>query len=98
MIMTDKTEMPVERWRAIRREAGLHIDPETAEVMWTWGQIADPYGIEGADLPGEHDCVGRIYFAQSPGSGVWVEFGDLPKATVAALWKNEEAWRRFEEN
>src|SRR5262245_24181651 len=27
-------ELPVEQWLAIRKEAALHIDPETAEVTW----------------------------------------------------------------
>ena len=34
-----------EQWLAIRREAGLKIDPETAEVDWTYGQTLDPYGV-----------------------------------------------------
>jgi len=28
-------------WLAIRKEAGFKIDPETAEVEWTYGQITD---------------------------------------------------------
>jgi hypothetical protein len=34
-----------EQWLAIRKEAGLKIDPETAEVYWTYAQTEDPYGI-----------------------------------------------------
>jgi hypothetical protein len=30
------------------------------------------------------------FFARSPGSDVWVWFGDLPEATAAALWKKHE--------
>jgi len=73
------------KWLATRKEAGLQIDPKTAEVHWGWGQICDPYGID-PDLPEEYDCIGRIYFARSPGSGVWVSFDDLPEATREAFW------------
>ena len=30
-------------WLAVRKEAGLKIDPETAEVAWTYGLGDDPY-------------------------------------------------------
>ena len=32
----------VQQWLAVRKEAGLKIDPETAEVDRTYGQIAIP--------------------------------------------------------
>jgi hypothetical protein len=32
----------------------------------------------------------RIYFARSPGSDIWVGFGDLPTATQDALWNTHE--------
>ena len=78
-------QMKMERWLATRKEAGLHIDPETAEVDWTYAQTLDPYGVD-PDLPEEYQQVGREYFARSPGSDVWVDFGDLPEATRDALW------------
>jgi hypothetical protein len=71
-------------WLAIRKEAGLKIDPETAEVTWCYAETLDPYGID--PVPEEYSCVGREYFARSPGSDVWVCFGDLPEATQSALW------------
>ena len=52
-------EMTVEKWLAIRKEAGLTIDPETAEVFWNYGQIMDPYNVI-SDLPEECHCVGRV--------------------------------------
>jgi hypothetical protein len=77
----------VEELDAIRKKAGLGIDPKTAELHWEWGQIGDPYG-DFPEPPKEYYCVGRVYFARSPGSdGIWVEFGDLPQATVDALWE-----------
>ena len=69
---------------AKRKEAGLLIDPETAEVSWTYAHIVDPYGIE-PDLHEEEKCLGRVYFARAPGSDVWVSFYDLPQATKDAL-------------
>jgi hypothetical protein len=94
-----------QQWRAIRREAGSKIDPESAEVFWEWGQVADPYGMWG--VTDEVDCVGRNYFARSPGSEVWVEFGDLPDTVRDRLWArikagdfdesdNDLAWWLFE--
>ena len=58
---------------AKRKEAGLLIDPETAEVSWTYAHIVDPYGIE-PDFHEEEKCLGRVYFARAPGSDVWVSF------------------------
>jgi hypothetical protein len=79
-------QMTVEEWLAIRKEAALHIDPETAEVTWIYAQTVDPYGVHPKP-PDEYWQVGREYFARSPGSDVWVWFGDLPKATQDALEK-----------
>jgi hypothetical protein len=73
-------EMTNEQWLAFRKEAALQIDPETAKVHWEYAQILDPYGVK-PDLPRECQCVGRVYFARAPGSGMWVWFGDLPDAT-----------------
>jgi hypothetical protein len=87
--------MPVEKtreleeWLAIRKEAGLKIDPETAEVYWCYALTLDPYGVY-PELPEEYRQVGREYFARSPGSDIWVEFGDLPKATRDALWEKHK--------
>ena len=82
-MMTDEER---KAWLAVRKEAGLKIDPATAEVDWHYAYTVDPYGI-GPELPEEARQVGREYFARSPGSDVWVEFGDLPEATRDALWK-----------
>jgi hypothetical protein len=72
------------KWLAIRKDAGLHIDSETAEVDWIYAQTLDPYGVY-PELPEEYQHVGREYFARSAGSDVWVWFGDLPEATRDAL-------------
>jgi hypothetical protein len=72
--------------QAIRKEVGLRINPETAEVAWNYVEILDPYD-DGIILdPETRGCIGRGYFARSPGSKIWVEFGDLPEATAKALW------------
>src|SRR5262245_19971461 len=72
-----------EQWLAVRKEEGLRIDPETAEVFWEHGQVCDPYGVR--ELPPEYDCIGRNYFARSPRSNVWVSFDDLPDAVCDRL-------------
>jgi hypothetical protein len=82
--MTEETT--VEQWLAIRKEAALKIDPETAEVDWSYARTFDPYGLNLPDLPEEYN-VGRVYFARSRGSDIWVWFGDLPEATREALWQ-----------
>jgi hypothetical protein len=79
------SEMTKEQWLAIRKQAGLQIDPETAEVDWIFAQTLDPYGVD-PDLPEEYQQVGREYFARSPGSDIWVWFGDLPEMVRDALW------------
>ena len=38
-----------ERWLAVRREAAARLDPETAEVTFTWGDMTDPYGVRVSD-------------------------------------------------
>jgi hypothetical protein len=80
--MTNKQD--IEKWRATRKKAGLHIDPETAEVEWSYANVIDPYGLE-PELP--EQCWGREYFARSPGSNVWVCFGDLPDSTRNVFWE-----------
>lgn len=70
-------DLTVEQWLQIRKEQGRRIDPETAEVTWMYAQTLDPYGVD-PELPDECWVVGREYFARSPGSDIWVWFGDLP--------------------
>ena len=82
----DGNKTAVEQWLAIRKEAGLQIDPQTAEVFWKYGYTIDPYAVY-PDLTDEERQIGRIYFARSPESDIWVEFGDLPDATREALWE-----------
>jgi hypothetical protein len=86
--------LTTEEWSAIRKEAALQIDPETAEVDWCYAQTLDPYGVI-PDLPEECWQVGREYFARAPGSDIWVWFGDLPTATESALWKKHRSKLAF---
>ena len=81
-------------WLASRKEAGLKIDPETAEVDWTYAQTLDPYGVY-PELPEECQQIGREYFARAPGSDVWVWFGDLPDAIRSALWEKHKSKLAF---
>jgi len=75
---------------ALRKAAGLHVDPETAIVKCEYRYTCDPYG-DDPDLPIEYQQIGREYFARSPESNVWVLFEDLPDATRDALWKKPQA-------
>jgi hypothetical protein len=81
--LTEQEKKDIEDFLAVRKEAGLKIDPETAEVDWAYGDGSNPYNA----YPFEPYNVGRVYFARSPGSDIWVAFGDLPEATRDALWK-----------
>jgi hypothetical protein len=87
-------EFDVEQWLASRTEAGLKIDPETAEVYWEYGQVMDPYGVYSG-LPEECWQVGRQYFARSPGSDIWVHFRDLPDETREVLWEKHKSQLAF---
>ena len=71
-------EVTVDYLKALRREVGRHIDPETAEVHGVYAEVCNPYN-DKLDLPVEAQCVGRDYFARSPGSKVWIWFHDLPR-------------------
>jgi hypothetical protein len=86
-------EFELIRESSIRKEAGVKIDPETAEVDYSMTQTCDPYGI--CEWSAEEMQIGRAYFARSPGSDVWVEFGDLPEATRDALWKKHKSKLAF---
>jgi hypothetical protein len=68
-------ESELKEWLAIRKKAGLKINPETAEVDWCYAQTLDPYGVY-PELPEECQQVGREYFARSPGSDIWVHLDD----------------------
>jgi hypothetical protein len=87
-------EVTVKYLEALRRAVGLHIDPETAEVEWIYAQTLDPYG-DDPNLPEECRQVGRDYFARSPGSDVWIWFGDLPDATRNSLWEKHKSRLAF---
>ena len=91
MSLTDQ-EQKAERdeislWLEGRKEGGRRIDPNSADVEFTfwWAQVLDPYGV--LDLTPEEKCVGRSYFACSPDSGGWVSFYDLPEQTRDELWR-----------
>lgn len=75
-----------EEWLAIRNEAALTIDPETARVTWRYGEIVDPYAVHPVS-EAENSCIGRLHFACAPESDIWVSFDDLPDAVREALWQ-----------
>ena len=85
VMLNDGSTISVEQILANRMREELKIDPATAKVHWTWAQVLDPYGI--FTLGPEEECVGRMYYAISPESGMRVWFGDLPDTTRKALWE-----------
>jgi len=78
----DEYKAEVER----RRQIGLTIDPATAETMFWFADMNDPYDI--LDEEYHEGQYGRERFARNPG-GVWVDFNDLPEATHKALWRRD---------
>jgi hypothetical protein len=84
----------VPEWLVTRKNAAAEIDPETAEVDWSYGQTLDPYGVMRY-LPDEYYSIGREYFARAPGRDVWVLFDDLPAKTVKALWNKHSSKLAF---
>jgi hypothetical protein len=61
-VTSSESQMTLEEWLALRKEAALQIDPETAEVTSEWGPIGDPYEIYP---PHPEENIGRRYFARS---------------------------------
>jgi hypothetical protein len=82
----DDSSLTIRDWLEIRKQEGMRIDPETAEVDWSYAETFDPYGL-GLELSDELRQVGREYFARNPGSDIWVVFQDLPEGTRNKLWE-----------
>jgi hypothetical protein len=80
----------VEQWLQARKEEATRIDPDTAEVFWTYERTLDPYGLD-PDLSEELQQIGREWFARTPGSDIWVWFGDLPIETRKRLERKHES-------
>ena len=84
---TASEKAEIEQWLAIRKEAALKIDPETAEVCRTYVLDTDPYGVlDEWELPEEFHQIGSTYFARAPGSDIWVHFYDLPDTVRERIW------------
>src|SRR5262245_56268330 len=77
----------VAEFHEFMKAEGKKIDARSADVTWRYGSICDPYntGYEG------EDNIGRVYFARTLGSDVWVEFRDLPDETRRILWERLES-------
>src|SRR5260370_6313427 len=83
--MTRKQLADQQKWLAVRKRAGRRIDPETAEVMWDYVWVYDPYMILPHPPPEEFQEADWNYYVRSPGSDVWVSEGHLPIAARHAL-------------
>jgi hypothetical protein len=86
---SERSQIARKQWLFLRKQEALRIDPERVEIDCRFGNVSDPYGVE--DLPDEYNCIGRNYFARSPGSDVWVSFHDLPDAVVRRIWARIDA-------
>jgi hypothetical protein len=91
------SDAQIREWLNIRKKAGLKIVPSTAHVNFVWTQVDDPYGIFPAP-PEEGVCIGRVYFARSPDSDIWVEFGDLPEKTRQEIERMLDSGHVFDED
>lgn len=61
---------------------------QASKKQWLSGRKEQGLKIEPETA---EKCIGRIYFARSPGSDVWVSFYDLPKAARDRLWARMDA-------
>ena len=66
-------------------EAGLSIDPDSAEVMWSWGDCRS-LRVDTEFLP-TLDSMDACSSRALPGSDIWVSFYDLPGCVSDTLLK-----------
>ena len=71
------------------RNLGRHLIAARARARWVTFSCFSP------KIPAELYQTGREYFARSPGSDIWVWFGDLPNATRDTLWEKHKAKLAF---
>ena len=86
------TDQERQKFLAVRREAGVKIDPATAEVDWIYAQVMNPCGIYPEISA---DCVGRSYFARSPESDIWLSSGICPRPPGMRCGKSTNVSARF---
>jgi hypothetical protein len=77
------TDEEIRKYLDERKSEALRIDPKTADVLWDYNDIMDPYCVYNRPV----ESIGRDYFARNPGSRIWVWFGDLPDVTRDELWR-----------
>jgi hypothetical protein len=86
--------LPVIKYINKRRIEGRKIDARTAKVGWWYREMEDPYNVFPASyVDSEYflryeQMIGREYFAQRPGSKIWLWIGDIPRPTARALQKS----------
>lgn len=94
----DLTDAELKEWNERKCAEGERIDPRTAEVMFLYTDVADPYYTARNDKE-RSGLIGRSFFARNLASTNWVYWDDLPAATQQALAAkrheaNVEGWRR----
>jgi hypothetical protein len=88
------------QWIASRKAAGREVDIETCELGRWYAYDADPYCCDdNTTLNEEMRQVGTNRFVRTPESRGWVHEGDLPLASVEAMYqritREYEAWKRL---
>ena len=87
----------IKKFRERRREAGLKIDPDTAEICMVYREGCDPYDIDPLLSREFKGGPIKTWFVRSPGSDIWIEEGDLPAATLDALREKQKTSEDFED-
>jgi len=79
-------KLNIDAYLASRKKAAAEVNPKTAEVWWQWADPSDPYCLYLDRIPAECQNMGRVHFASSPGSHIWIAFCDLPASVRLELW------------
>jgi hypothetical protein len=79
----EREKCMLERLNWIKSFGAQRINPDTAEVRYEYSQFLDPYGVSRR----KYYKMMAHYFARSPGSDIWVAWGDLPYEVEESLWQ-----------
>ncbi len=63
-------------WMRLRKEVGAHMIPQPPSLSGSTDKLLTLTGR--SRFARQYRQIGRVYFARSPGSDVWVSFYDLP--------------------
>jgi hypothetical protein len=80
------TEQEFEEWKSTREAVGREIDIATCELGRWHAYDADPYCVGETKLCEQMQQVGTNRFVRTTQSRGWVHEGDVPQASVKALY------------